>query len=276
MTSKPSWRTALLRALSGLLIAGLCLCLVAPSAQAHARRTAHARRAERIVWRRVVLDRHGLIQRPLLRAALRSLKAHKAQVTDWDRIAIVDLSRPSYLPRFYLLSLEDGSVLSAVTTHGRGSDPDQTGRAVRVSNVQGSLASSTGAYVTGEAFDSLTHLSRAIRLDGLDPTNSSARCRCIVIHEANRMDGQNYASRAWISAHVGNDGKGQAGRSDGCFAFSDEDFPFILTRMTPGTFIYAGPTRLPQWTPVVPPPDCCPEAALPGTASQTAHAMSGG
>ena len=266
VTSKPSSGSAILRAaLSGLLIMSLCLGLAAPEAQAHARR--HARTArhgpERIVRRGVVLDRRGLINRALLRAALRSLRAHSAQVTDRDRIAIVDLSRPSYLPRFYLLSLDDGSVLSVVTTHGRGSDPDQTGRAVRVSNVQGSLASSTGAYVTGEAFDSLTHLSRAIRLDGLDTTNSSARCRCIVIHEANRMDGQNYASQAWISAHVGNDGKGQAGRSDGCFAFSDEDFAYILPRMAPGTFIYAGPAQLPQWTPVVAPTDCCPEAALP-------------
>jgi len=128
--------------------------------------------------------------------------------------------------------------------------------------------------VTGEAFDSLTHLSRAIRLDGLDPTNSSARCRCIVIHEANRMDGQNYASHDWISAHVGNDGKGQAGRSDGCFAFSDEDFPFILTRMVPGTLIYAGPGRLPQWAPAVPSTDCCPEAAL-ANASQPTRALIG-
>jgi hypothetical protein len=131
---------------------------------------------------------------------------------------------------------------------------------VRASNVAGSLASSTGAYVTGEPYDSPAHLSRAVRLDGLDPTDSNARCRCIVIHQANRADGQNYASQAWISAHVGADGHGQTGRSDGCFAFSGEDYPYVLGRMIPGTFIYAGPASLPQWAP---PPDpgsanCCP------------------
>ncbi len=101
-----------------------------------------------------------------------------------------------------------------------------------------------------------------MRLDGLDPTNSAVRCRCIVIHQANRADGQNYASAAWIAAHVGAGGHGQAGRSDGCFAFSGEDYPYVLKRMTPGAFIYAGPASLPQWTPDPgPSTNCCPEAA---------------
>ena len=209
----------------------------------------------------VTLDRNGLIPRPLLREALASLLAHRGQVTGRRRIAVVDLSRRSDEPRFYVLNLHDGSVRNLVTTHGKGSDPDQTGRAVRVSNAVGSLASSTGGYVTAEQYDSPAHLSRAVRLDGLDPTNSNVRCRCIVIHEANRRDGQNYASAAWIAAHQGQDGRGQAGRSDGCFAFSGEDYPYVLRRMGPGVFIYAGPTRLPQWTPdATASADCCPEA----------------
>ena len=180
-------------------------------------------------------------------------------------MAVVDLSRRSDEPRFYVLNLRDGSVRNLITTHGKGSDPDQTGRAVRASNVAGSLASSVGGYVTGEPYDSQTHLSRAVRLDGLDPTNSNTRCRCIVIHEANRADGTNYASAAWIASHVGSDGHGQAGRSDGCFAFSGEDFAYVLRRMTPGVFIYAGPASLPQWTPesTTTQADCCPEAARP-------------
>ena len=211
----------------------------------------------------VTLDRHGLIPRPLLREALASLKAHRAQAVNLARIAVVALSRHSDEPRFYVLNLRDGSVRNLITTHGKGSDPDQTGRAVRVSNVAGSLASSTGAYVTGEPYDSTAHLSRAVRLDGLDPTNSAVRCRCIVIHQANRADGQNYASAAWIAAHVGADGHGQAGRSDGCFAFSGEDYPYVLGRMVPGTFIYAGPASLPQWSPEQLPAstDCCPASS---------------
>jgi hypothetical protein len=150
------------------------------------------------------------------------------------------------------------------TTHGKGSDPDQTGRVVRVSNAVGSLASATGAYLTAEAYDSPAHFSRAVRMDGLDPTNSNARCRCLVIHAANRSDGQNYASPAWIAVHVGVDGRGQAGRSDGCFAFSAEDYPYVLRRMVPGVFIYAGPADLPQWTPdpSADQPACCPEAPI--------------
>ncbi len=237
---------------------GLALIALAWAAPA----CAHAWRPPRVARAGVVLDRRGLIERRLLRAALASLKVHRRQVTNWRRIAVADLSRPSSQPRFYVLNLHDGSVRLVVTTHGKGSDPDQTGRAVRVSNAPGSLASSVGAYLTGEAYESPAHLSQAVRLDGLDPTDSNARCRCIVMHEANRADGQNYASAAWIKAHLGADGVGQAGRSDGCFAFAGEDMAYVMRRMTPGTFIYAGPASLPEFTPetgTAAGQACCPE-----------------
>ncbi len=245
-----------LRVLTALMLAALAAGLATPA-------QARVWRPPRVVRHGVLLDRNGLIERGLLRAALRSLRAHEDEVTNRRRIAVVDLSRPSWAPRFYVLNLHDGSVRLVVTTHGKGSDPDQNGRVERVSNAMGSLATSTGAYVTGEAYDSPAHLSRAVRLDGLDPTDSNARCRCIVIHEANRSDGRNYASRDWIAAHIGADGKGQAGRSDGCFAFAGEDYPYVLGRMAPGTFIYAGPASLPQWTPeaaTASGAQCCPEA----------------
>ena len=252
-------RDALRPALLALPLAALCVAF-APAAEARWRPAPVFRHGVR-------LDRNGLIERPLLRAALASLRAHRRQASNPRRIAIVDLARRSDQPRFYVLNLGDGSVRLVITTHGKGSDSDQTGRAVRVSNAIGSLASSTGAYVTGETYDSAAHLSRAVRLDGLDATDSNVRCRCIVLHQANRADGQNYASQAWISAHVGADGHGQAGRSDGCFAFSAEDYPYVLGRMIPGTFIYAGPMSLPQWSPDPTPATasvaCCPEAAAP-------------
>ncbi len=237
------------------LLALALMLAFAPAAEAHWRPAPVVRHGVR-------LDRNGLIPRPLLRDALASLRDHRSRVSNLRRIAVVDLSRHSDEPRFFVLNLRDGSVRNLITTHGRNSDPDQTGRAVRVSNGVGSLASSTGGYVTGDQYDSPAHLSRAVRLDGLDPTNANARCRCIVIHQANRADGQNYASAAWIWAHVGSDGHGQTGRSDGCFAFSGEDYPYVLARMIPGTFIYAGPKDLPQWTPGVAPANtnCCPEA----------------
>jgi L,D-transpeptidase catalytic domain len=67
-----------------------------------------------------------------------------------------------------------------------------------------------------------------MRLDGLDPTNSNAASRAIVMH------GAWYVSGAMI-AHCG-----MLGRSEGCFAVAQASLDEILTRLGPGRLIYAG------------------------------------
>jgi hypothetical protein len=67
-----------------------------------------------------------------------------------------------------------------------------------------------------------------MRLDGLDPTNSNALSRAIVVHGAwyvnERVIGQS----------------GVLGRSEGCFAVADSTLPEIMSRLGPGRLIYAG------------------------------------
>ena len=66
-----------------------------------------------------------------------------------------------------------------------------------------------------------------MRLEGLDPTNSNAVARTIVVH------GAWYVSEEMIGY------SGMLGRSQGCFAVANSSLPEIMTRLGPGRLIYA-------------------------------------
>jgi len=88
------------------------------------------------------------------------------------------------------------------------------------------MATSEGAYLTGDTYVGVHGLSR--RLIGIDPTDDRAEARAIVIH------GAWYADPALIAS------QGRLGRSDGCFAFGEQDIALVLARLGPGRLIYAG------------------------------------
>lgn len=155
-----------------------------------------------------------------------ALARHEAAIWSRDVIAIADFGVPSSVPRFHLISLLAGTVTSMLVTHGRGSDPEHSGMLQSFSNLSGSLATSDGAYLTGALYDGIHGTSR--RLIGLDPTNSNAEDRAIVIHTAP------YAEAAMIPQ------QGKLGRSDGCFVFGAVDLAFVLARLGEGRLIYAG------------------------------------
>jgi len=89
-----------------------------------------------------------------------------------------------------------------------------------------SNATSAGAYRTAAAY--LGAHGHSIRLDGLDPTNSNAAARAIVVH------GAWYVSEEIIGRC------GMLGRSEGCLAVSHSSLDEVLTRLGPGRLIYAG------------------------------------
>ncbi len=109
--------------------------------------------------------------------------------------------------------------------HGRGSDPEQTGQLQSFSNAIGSGATSQGAYLVGEEYQGVHGAAR--RLIGLDPTNSNAEVRAIVIHSAWYVGPQMVATQ------------GRLGRSDGCFAVSADDIGVLLARLGRGRLLYA-------------------------------------
>jgi hypothetical protein len=142
-----------------------------------------------------------------------------------DTIGIVDFSKPSSEPRFFVVDMASGNVESHLVCHGRGSDPAHSGYLERFSNDFGSYASSNGAYTTGDYYQGKYGLS--LRVDGLDWSNSNADARAIVIHNAW------YAEPEMLQQH------GQLGRSEGCFAMPKASQYQVMRKLAGGRMIYA-------------------------------------
>lgn len=168
----------------------------------------------------------GPVAPGLLRCALDALELHRDLIAYRDFLGIADFSLPSRSRRFHLLNLTNGSVRSHWVAHGRGSDPAHTGWLERFSNEPRSNATSAGAYRTDTTY--LGAHGHSMRLEGLDPTNSNASARAIVVH------GAWYVSEEMIGRC------GMLGRSEGCFAVSSASLDELLTRLGPGRLIYAG------------------------------------
>jgi hypothetical protein len=173
----------------------------------------------------------GQIDPSLLRRALDALEQHHDSIIYRDFIGVADFSLPSRAPRFHVVNLAEGRVRSHLVAHGRGSDPAHTGWLERFSNEPRSNATSAGAYRTGCLY--VGAHGRSMRLEGLDPTNSNALSRAIVVHAAW------YVNEAMI------DHSGMLGRSQGCFAVADSSLAEIMARLGPGRLIYADNDKVP-------------------------------
>jgi len=165
------------------------------------------------------------IQPALLRRAMAALDLHRPRLSSSDVIGIADFSKPSREPRFHIVDILSGATTTLLVAHGRGSDPAHSGWLQRFSNVPGSAASSAGAYLTGDIYQGKHGRSR--RLIGLDPDNSNVEARAIVVHAAW------YVGPEMVRDH------GKLGRSEGCFAVSENDLAMVLDRLGPGRLIYA-------------------------------------
>jgi hypothetical protein len=161
----------------------------------------------------------------LVARARASFDAHRNQLRSIDIVGIADFSKASGESRFYLLDTNTGRVTRHLVAHGRGSDPEHTGFLQRFSNVPGSEATSSGGYVTTEFYPG--RYGRAMRVRGLDYSNSNAESRAIVVHSAWYAEPQVAALQ------------GRLGRSEGCFAFSYQSLQEVLSRLGPGRFLYA-------------------------------------
>ncbi len=142
-----------------------------------------------------------------------------------DMVAVVDFSAASHEPRLHLVDLVGGGTTTLLVAHGRGSDPGNTGWLERFSNRPGSNASSNGSFLTGQTYSGKHGHSR--KLIGLDPENSAAESRVIVIHAA-----------TYVSSEMASE-QGRIGRSQGCLAVSQADLAQVMARLGPGRLLFA-------------------------------------
>ena len=161
----------------------------------------------------------------LLRRALDALERHRNSIDQRDYIGIADFSLPSRTPRFHVLNVADGTAISYLVAHGRGSDPAHTGWLERFSNEPRSHATSAGAYRTDGYY--VGEHGRSMRLVGLDATNDNAASRAIVVH------GAWYVSDEIVARF------GVLGRSEGCLAVANSSLSEVLSKLGPGRLIYA-------------------------------------
>ena len=161
----------------------------------------------------------------MLERAKAALDRHKAVIPYHDRVAIADFSIASRNLRFHIVDLISGQSNSYLVAHGKGSDPDHSGWLQRFSNDPGSLATSDGAYLTGQIYEGIH--GQSMRLLGLDADNSNAEPRAIVVH------GADYVSEDHIATW------GKVGRSEGCFAVARHMVPQVLGMLGPNRMLYA-------------------------------------
>lgn len=161
----------------------------------------------------------------LFAAALGALERHGDMIRKHDRIAIADFGLASSEPRLHIVNIGDGRAQSLLVAHGSGSDPDHTGWLKRFSNDFDSNASSRGAFATADYY--VGKHGHSQRLVGLDPSNSNAFDRAIVVH------GAWYANKDMLASH------GKLGRSQGCFAVGEQALEKLFDHLGKGRMLYA-------------------------------------
>ena len=163
--------------------------------------------------------------RALFEIAKRELDRAGDAIWKRDIVGIADFGLHSANRRFHFVNLEREEVQSFHVSHGSGSDPEHDGWLNNYSNVEGSNATSRGAYVTWEWYQG--RFGTSVRLGGLDPTNDAALQRYIVMHRAK------YAEPSHVERW------GRLGRSNGCFALGEEQFRIALLNLSGGRLRFA-------------------------------------
>ena len=142
----------------------------------------------------------------------------------FHRLAVIDYSLPSTVPRLWVFDLDRGRLLfQELVAHGRNTGEQL---AARFSNVEGSKMSSLGLFQATETYNGSNGYS--LRLRGLDAGfNDNAMSRAIVMH------GAPYVSEA-IAERLG-----RLGRSWGCPAVRSEVARVMIDTLKGGALLFA-------------------------------------
>ena len=140
--------------------------------------------------------------------------------------AVVDFNQPSTSKRLYVFDTVEKKVNTYYVAHGRGSEGAKDDGIPEIfSNQNHSNSSSLGIYRTLNEYRG--NHGRSLRLEGLEPTNSNARDRAVVMHTAD------YVSESFIRQ------SGRLGRSQGCFAVERSVGDLLIDELKDGAYIVA-------------------------------------
>ena len=140
--------------------------------------------------------------------------------------AVVDFNQPSTSKRLYVFDTVEKKVNSYYVAHGRGSEGAKDDGIPEVfSNQNGSNSSSLGIYRALNEY--VGGHGRSLRLEGLEPTNSNALARAVVMHTAD------YVSESFVRQ------TGRLGRSQGCFAVERSVGDTLINELKGGAYIIA-------------------------------------
>lgn len=140
-----------------------------------------------------------------------------------DVLTLIDFSKPSNEPRLFIIDLCSRKVLhSSIVAHGQ-----KSGRlyARHFSNENNSHQSSLGFYKTTTTYSGKYDL--ALRLQGMEYTNSHASSRGVVMHAAT------YATYEFLDKNGCN-----LGRSYGCPALPFDNFEQVVEWIKNGSCLY--------------------------------------
>ena len=153
----------------------------------------------------------------------RDCAAHELGQAPSPRLAVIDYSRASTMPRLWVFDLEQNKLLfREVVAHGQGSGENM---ASRFSNVDGTHASSLGLFRTADTY--IGHNGYSLRMQGLEPgTNDAAMARAIVMHGAPYVNVQAAQKQ------------GRLGRSWGCPALRPEVAKSVIDSLRNGQMIF--------------------------------------
>lgn len=158
--------------------------------------------------------------------ATRALQcATRSQLVERPRtLSVIDYSLPSTEPRLWVFDVANKRLLfRELVAHGRNSGANF---ATQFSDRPGSLKSSLGVFLTGDAY--VGHNGYSLRLYGLEPGfNDNAYRRDIVIHGA-----------AYVNASLAGS-QGRIGRSFGCPALRPRIAHRLIDTIRAGSLIVA-------------------------------------
>ncbi|WP_024912158.1 murein L,D-transpeptidase catalytic domain-containing protein [Chania multitudinisentens] len=137
---------------------------------------------------------------------------------------VFKIEKHSKTRRMHIFDRVAKAVQSIHAVHGTGSDPNNDGLATDFSNIPESHQSSLGLYKTLGTYIMAKH-GRALRLEGLELTNSNALKRGIVFH------GVPYAGDQYVQQY------GRCGRSFGCPAVEYAVVQDLIDKLKGGSLL---------------------------------------